>query len=67
MAHSSQNPPHISVVRANLRQLEADLQGELTELMASVAAQEDASRVLEDRLMELSDALSAAQKGKKRD
>ncbi|HEY1067074.1 MAG TPA: hypothetical protein VGE52_13215 [Pirellulales bacterium] len=52
-------------VRAELADLAAELQNEVDALLADVEAQEAAGQSLESQLMELSEALEAAQKGRK--
>lgn len=52
-------------VRADLSQLAVDLSQEVDQLLANVMAHETASATLEIELIELSEALDAAQSGRK--
>lgn len=53
------------IVRAELADLAAELHNEFDALLASVAEQEAAGQTLEMQLLELSEALEAATRGKK--
>lgn len=54
-------PTH-EVVQVDLNRLHLELQHEVDRLMAEVAAQEDASVLLESKLIELSDRLTTTRK-----